>query len=133
MEAARGARAAEASRTGRKDLAEGERHLADFAATRRGAEGFVEPVTSVTAATLLLVAHDGEWTRRRVANTKAARAVAYRLRIRVYDAGVVGYPQRTPAHARLGPATRPNATRSSPAPALCPQSPEGLKIGPSGD
>ena len=41
-------------------------HLEDFVRTRRGVEGYVEPRTAVTETTLLLVAVDGEWTRRRV-------------------------------------------------------------------
>ena len=39
-------------------------HLTEFARTRRGVEAFVEPKTVVTQTTLLLVAFDGEWTRR---------------------------------------------------------------------
>ena len=39
-------------------------HLAEFVRSRRGVEGFIEPRTTVTETTLLLVAHDGEWTRR---------------------------------------------------------------------
>src|SRR5919107_1861126 len=40
-------------------------HLREFVQTRQGVEGFVEPRTAVTEYTLLLVAVDGEWTRRR--------------------------------------------------------------------
>ena len=43
-----------------------EAHLDDFIATREGVEGFVEPRTAVSDVTLLLVAWDGEFTRRRV-------------------------------------------------------------------
>ena len=71
-----------------------ERHLQEFARTRRGVEAFIEPRTAVTETTMLLVASDGEWTRRRVAGPDAAHALAYRLGIPAYDAGVVGYPQR---------------------------------------
>lgn len=42
------------------------RHLKEWISSRRGVEGFVEPRTTVSEVTLLLVAHDGEWTRRRV-------------------------------------------------------------------
>ncbi len=41
-------------------------HLEEFVATRRGVEGFVEPRTAVTETTIVLVAADGEWTRRRI-------------------------------------------------------------------
>lgn len=69
-------------------------HLEDFAKTKRGVEGFVEPRTAVTDTTLVLVAVDGEWTRRRVPGPKYAHDFANRLGIPSYDAAVVGYPQR---------------------------------------
>lgn len=71
-----------------------ERHLAEFAGSRRGVEGFVEPRTAVTDVTLMLVAHDGEWTRRRVPSVEWAHTFANRHGIPSYDAGVVGYPAR---------------------------------------
>ncbi|HET6624937.1 MAG TPA: hypothetical protein VFG63_00975 [Nocardioidaceae bacterium] len=71
-----------------------EKHLADFARSRRGVEGFVEPRTAVTDVTLMLVAHDGEWTRRRVPSVDWAHKFANKAGIPSYDAGVVGYPAR---------------------------------------
>ncbi|HET7326309.1 MAG TPA: hypothetical protein VFJ14_03405 [Nocardioidaceae bacterium] len=70
------------------------KHLAEFVATRRGVEGFVEPRTTVTDTTLLLVAADGEWTRRRVRDARWAHDFANKLGIPSYDAAVVGYPGR---------------------------------------
>jgi hypothetical protein len=69
-------------------------HLEEFARSRRGVEAYVEPRTAVTETTVILIAHDGEWTRRRVAGPDAARQLAARLSIPVYDAAVVGYPRR---------------------------------------
>lgn len=69
-------------------------HLEDFLTTRRGVEAFVELPTAVTRATLLLIAHDGEWTRRSVESVEWARRFAVRHGLPAYDAGVVGYPQR---------------------------------------
>lgn len=69
-------------------------HLTTFARSRRGVEAYVEPQTSVTRTTLLLVAHDGEWTRRVVPSPQWAHAFAESLQIPGYDAAVVGYPQR---------------------------------------
>jgi ABC-type xylose transport system substrate-binding protein len=69
-------------------------HLEDFARTRRGVEAFVEPPTTMTATTVVLVAHDGEWTRRRIKDAQAAHDLARKLAIPAYDAQVVGYPQR---------------------------------------
>lgn len=68
--------------------------LEEFVATRRGVEAFVEPATSVTQTTVLLVASDGEWTRKRVASTKVAADFARKHQMPIYDANRVGYPQR---------------------------------------
>ncbi len=69
-------------------------HLEGFLSTRRGVEAFVEQPTSLTGTSLLLVAHDGEWTRRSVPSPAWARRFAETHRVPCYDAGVVAYPQR---------------------------------------
>lgn len=71
-----------------------EQHLRDWVAERRGVEGFVEPRTAVSEVTLLLVAHDGEWTRRRVPSVKWAHTFCNKHQVPSYDAAVVGIPQR---------------------------------------
>jgi len=71
-----------------------EEHLRTWAIARRGVEGFVEPRTAVSEVTLLLVAHDGEWTRRRVPSVAWAHKFANKHHIPSYDAAVVGVPQR---------------------------------------
>jgi hypothetical protein len=71
-----------------------EGHLTEFVTTRRGVEGFVEPRTAVSDVTLLLVAHDGEWTRRRVPSVDWAHKFCNRHQVPSYDAAVVGVPQR---------------------------------------
>ena len=73
-------------------------HLRQWAAARRGVEAFVEPRTAVTATTVVLVAHDGEWTRRRVAGPEAARKFARQLKMPIYDVALVGYPKRMREH-----------------------------------
>ncbi|HEY2725242.1 MAG TPA: oxidoreductase [Pseudonocardiaceae bacterium] len=78
----------------RADFAADTEHLVNWAAARRGVEAFVEPRTTVTETTVVLIAHDGEWTRRRVAGGEAARRLGKRLGIPMYDVGKVGYPQR---------------------------------------
>ncbi|TFV65261.1 UNVERIFIED_ORG: oxidoreductase [Bacillus sp. AZ43] len=70
------------------------RHIEQFVATRRGVEGYVEPRTAVTETTIVLVAADGEWTRRRIDGPDTARKLSRDLSIPVYDAQVTGYPQR---------------------------------------
>jgi hypothetical protein len=69
-------------------------HLTEFLRTRRGVEAFLEPRTAVTETTLLLVAGDGEWTRRRVPGPDAAAAFARKNDLPLYEAAKVGYPRR---------------------------------------
>jgi hypothetical protein len=69
-------------------------HLETWIGARRGVEGFVEPRTAVSDVTLLLVAHDGEWTRRRVPSVGWAHDFCNRHHVASYDAAVVGIPQR---------------------------------------
>jgi hypothetical protein len=71
-----------------------EEHLLAWIRERRGVEGFVEPRTAISDVTLLLVAHDGEWTRRRVPSVQWAHRFANSQGIPSYDAAVVGVPQR---------------------------------------
>ena len=70
------------------------RYLRDWAAGRTGVEAYVEPKTNFTDVTVVLVASDGEWTRRRVGGASGARRLGEQLRIPVYDVERVGYPQR---------------------------------------
>ena len=90
--------AQDAARTGstrvRASDSDDARHLEKFVTTRQGVEGFVEPRTAVSDVTILLVAHDGEWTRRRVPSVKWAHDFANKHRVPSYDAAVVGVPQR---------------------------------------
>lgn len=69
-------------------------HLEDFVRTRRGVEAYLEPRTTVTETTILLIASDGEWTRRRIDGPEAGRRFAHRLAIPIYDVALMGYPQR---------------------------------------
>lgn len=69
-------------------------HLRHFASSRSGVEAYLEPRTTVTDTTVVLIADTGEWTRRRVNSAEAAAAFAKRQSIPLYDATKVGYPQR---------------------------------------
>lgn len=69
-------------------------HLEAWAAQRTGVEAFVEPQTFVNQLSVVLVAKDGEWTRRRVGDTKAARKLGEHLGVPIYDVEKTGYPQR---------------------------------------
>jgi hypothetical protein len=80
--------------TARAATSDDLRHLEAFATTRAGVEAYLEPRTTVTEPTLVLVAHDGEWTRRRVEGPRAAADFARRRAIPLYDVVKVGYPKR---------------------------------------
>ncbi|SNT23062.1 oxidoreductase [Rhodococcoides kyotonense] len=72
-------------------------YLADWTAARTGVEAFVEPKTTVTPVTVVLVAKDGEWTRRAV-DERSIRKLGPDLKIPVYDVRKTGYPQRMRDH-----------------------------------
>ncbi len=76
------------------DLGAVREHFAAFVQTRRGVEGFLEPATNVSAQSLVLVAADGEWTRRAVGSRQAGNELAQALGIPVYDVLLTGYPHR---------------------------------------
>lgn len=82
------------SELSRSDVGAVRAHLEDFVASRRGVEAYVEPATRVTAPTVVLIAHDGEWTRRALPDRESAFGVARRLGIPVYDVNLTGYPAR---------------------------------------
>lgn len=74
--------------------------LADWLSGRHGVEAFVEPKTSVTPVSMLLVAADGEFTRRAVASPQEAKNFARDHSLPIYDATIVGYPQRMRDYSR---------------------------------
>ncbi|WP_332644050.1 hypothetical protein [Aeromicrobium sp.] len=99
--------------------------LREFAESRKGVEGYIEPKTSVTQTTLLLVAADGESLRRRVSSAQAAADFARKkLGIPVYDANLVGIPSRKRDYD-LRKAKGTEATKPS-APAPAKQTPKEL-------
>jgi hypothetical protein len=87
-------------RPGRSERKAVSHDLAEWAVARRGVEVYVEPKTAVTETSVVLVAHDGEFTRRRIASPQAARTFAHDQALPIYDATVVGYPQRMRDYSR---------------------------------
>ncbi|EHY90769.1 hypothetical protein [Saccharomonospora azurea] len=69
-------------------------YLDQWAASHRGVEAYVEPRTTVTETTVVLVAHDGEWTRRRIGSLDAALRFGRKRSIPVYEVARTGYPKR---------------------------------------
>ncbi|CAM3618429.1 hypothetical protein [Smaragdicoccus niigatensis] len=68
-------------------------YLQHWVRSHYGVEAYVEPKTTVTEVTAVLVAHDGEWTRR-VVGERGAQRLSAELKIPVYDVRKTGYPQR---------------------------------------
>ena len=65
-----------------------------FIASRPGVELYLEPETTATDTTVLAVASDGEWIRRRVGSPRVGHRIARRHRVPLYEAERVGYPER---------------------------------------
>ncbi len=80
--------------------------LESFARTRRGVEAYLEPRTNLYAASLLLVADDGEYLRRAIRDPQHAAALCRRLEIPLYEAAKVGYPRRLRDFERGSPSRR---------------------------
>ena len=100
-------------RRGASRAADGdEAHLRAWTAAHEGVEAFVEPRTTVTGTTMLLVDKDGAWTRRRIADPAAARKLARKLAIPVYDVQLLGYPQRMRDHDARQRVLRERARRA---------------------
>ncbi|USQ81626.1 hypothetical protein [Ornithinimicrobium faecis] len=69
-------------------------HMEGWVASHKGVEAYVEPATNVSTTTLILIATDGEWTRRAVGTPKAGFELGRLLQIPVYDVNQTGYPAR---------------------------------------
>jgi hypothetical protein len=79
--------------------------------THVGVEAYVEPRTMMTDVTVVLVAHDGTWTRRAVGE-RGARRLSRALGVPVYDVRKTGYPQRMRDHNARMHALRRRAVRT---------------------
>ncbi len=102
------------------DLAAVQSHFSQFVQTRRGVEAFLEPATNVSTQSVVLVAADGEWTRRAVGSRSAAYELAQGMGIPIYDVLLTGYPsrmrewssrQRRDRRDNTRPGDRPDARR----------------------
>lgn len=81
--------------------------LRDWVTTHRGVEAYVEPKTSVSPTTVVLVAGDGEFIRRPVSSPQAAANFARSVGIPVYDTNRVGLPKRMREYALRNQNARP--------------------------
>jgi hypothetical protein len=101
------------SSTGKASRGKVADDLAEWAGRRRGVEVYVEPKTAVTGTSVVLVAHDGEFTRRRISSPKAAQKFAHAHQLPIYDATIVGYPQRMRDYSRRQNILRERAQRAA--------------------
>lgn len=74
--------------------------LEQWAHGRRGLEGYIEPRTATNPTTLLLVDREGEYKRAPVREPEEAAGFCNRLGIPVYNAAVIGYPDRMKGRPR---------------------------------
>ena len=80
--------------TTRRAVSTDRDHLEAWAKAHRGVEAYLEPRTTITETTVMLIDASGEWTRRRVPSHEVARGFATRIGIPCYDVALTGYPQR---------------------------------------
>lgn len=76
--------------------------IEQFVATRVGVEAYVEPRTATAALSVVLVAADGEWIRKRIPDVAFLQKLSKAGGLPVYDAALVGYPKRMREYRRPG-------------------------------
>jgi hypothetical protein len=86
----------------REDLAA----LEEFATSRQGVEFYLEPETTATDTTVMAIAFDGEWIRRRTGDPRVAAKLAHRHAVPLYEAARTGYPERMRVWNRAHPERR---------------------------
>jgi len=97
----------------RDDLVVLREWVTSRAATKGGIEAYVEPQTSFSPTTMVLVAGDGEFIRRAVGSPDAAAKFARGMGIPIYDTNRVGLPQRMRDYAlRQKPASKASGASS---------------------
>jgi len=69
-------------------------YLDEWTSTRAGVEAYFEPGTNFDGPTVMLIADDGEWTRRRIDSLQAAHRFGHRRSVPVYEVFRTGYPKR---------------------------------------
>lgn len=67
-------------------------HFREFVATRQGVEAYYEAETPREPSALMLVARDGEWTRRKVPGARDGAKLANELEVPFYEVVKTGYP-----------------------------------------
>lgn len=70
------------------------RELEEFLANHEGVEAFMEPQTPTVPSSVLLVDREGDWARITVFQAQKVEAMCRKRGVPLYDAKVVGYPER---------------------------------------
>jgi hypothetical protein len=99
----------------RDDLVALREWVASRGATKGGIEAYVEPRTSFSPTTMVLVAGDGEFIRRGVGSPDAAAKFARSVGIPIYDTNRVGLPRRMREYAVRQQAAQVPTPSSQPA------------------
>jgi hypothetical protein len=94
------------TRLDREANAEDLGSLTAFITSHQGVELYLEPETMATDTTVVAIAHDGEWIRRRTGSPRTAYQLAQRHAIPLYEATKVGYPERMRVWNRNHPERR---------------------------
>lgn len=74
--------------------------LAGWMGERKGLEGYIEPRTATNPTTLLMVDREGAYARAAVGEPEEAAAFCKAMGVPVYDAAVLGYPDRMKGRPR---------------------------------
>lgn len=98
------------------DLVELQEWVESRGAITGGVEAYVEPQTSFSPTTVVLVAGDGEFIRRGVPSPDAAGKFARSMGIPIYDTNRVGLPQRMRDYALRHQASKAAPTSAARAP-----------------
>ncbi|MFI7679319.1 S1 family peptidase [Actinophytocola sp. NPDC049390] len=69
-------------------------YMEQWALQRTGVEAYYEPGTATIVATVMLIAGDGEWTRRKIGSLEGAIRFGNQCGVPVYEVFRTGYPQR---------------------------------------
>lgn len=76
------------------------RAIERFVRTRTGVEAYVEPKTMTAPLSVVLVAADGEWIRKPIADERWLDKLSRAARVPIYDVSRVGYPRRMREYRR---------------------------------
>jgi hypothetical protein len=111
------------------DLVELQEWVESRGAITGGVEAYVEPQTSFSPTTVVLVAGDGEFIRRKVGSAHAAAKFARSVGIPIYHAERVGLPQRMRDYAvrQQGGGRQPGSGTAARAPGHSPRERDAIQ------